>query len=321
MEEVLKFDHKDIEKYLLGNINDELRQKTEHLKKEDPSFSFFFDLIDSLKKTASEYSQSSEAKIQNPGFEESDQLLLAILSGTESPAEAARHVHLLKSSPRFYEQLLIRIVQTAPHKIYEAVPETAGIPIKSDEEILSLIGVKPSPESKGRILKDLFNNFFVTLKSWFFPLLNPLPRPVYILLMAILIPLGGYRGFVYYHTSYKVSLAENLLKDHYRVYMEDEARLSGGYSSSGVSELMDNGVQKNKYKMEAQKLLNEVLRFDNTNLQARRSQAKLYIISKEWIKADSILTELEKTNPSSAIVLNDKGVLYYSKKQYMLAEQ
>jgi Tfp pilus assembly protein PilF len=102
-----------------------------------------------------------------------------------------------------------------------------------------------------------------------------------------------------------------VLKNNYRIYIEN-TRLSGGYLSTGISMLMSADDESSSYLETARNDLLKAIHHGSKSQAAIQLLAHVYIIEKNYLKADSLLSILQNT----ASVYNDLGVLYAEQKEW-----
>ncbi len=138
-------------------------------------------------------------------------------------------------------------------------------------------------------------------------------RPAFAALF-VLLALGGRWGWRYAQTDYKIHQAAALLQKEHTVFIKD-ARLSGGYGSSGMSVLM--GTEKEeKYSARAEKLTAQAIKNGATSIPAKQQLAKIFLIEGKYERADSLLQELAPFANNSASLLNDLGVYHFQKQNW-----
>jgi tetratricopeptide (TPR) repeat protein len=130
---------------------------------------------------------------------------------------------------------------------------------------------------------------------------------------------ASFWGVHYYQTDYQIARATKLLQEQHRVFIKD-ARLSGGYGSSGLSELMGEEDEK-AYLQQSRAHLNKAIAHGEESLQARQLLAQIFIIEKEYARADSILRTLEPAAKNSPTLLNDLGVYYFQQQDWASANR
>ncbi|MGH7491364.1 MAG: tetratricopeptide repeat protein [bacterium] len=144
-------------------------------------------------------------------------------------------------------------------------------------------------------------------------------RPLAAAAIIIFALAASFWGVRYYQTDYQIARAERLLQEQHRVFIKD-ARLSGGYGSSGIGELMGAEDEK-KYLQQSRVHLEKALMHGEQSPRARQLLAQIFIIEKEYTRADSVLRTLEPSNKNSPELLNDLGVYYFQQQDWITAEK
>ncbi|MBC8184230.1 hypothetical protein H8E88_24310 [candidate division KSB1 bacterium] len=140
-------------------------------------------------------------------------------------------------------------------------------------------------------------------------------RPAFATLILLVCVFGGYKGIQYYNTGYQVRLAENKLLNNYQIFVEN-ARLSGGYKSSGISFLLSSDEEENKAYLEQSKInLNKAINNNSESIKASQLLAHIFLIENKLSSADSVFAQMEETN-MSAEILNDMGVLFFQQQEW-----
>ena len=155
------------------------------------------------------------------------------------------------------------------------------------------------------VITKIFNQFFIG---------ESYSKPVFVSLILLVCIAGVYKGIKYYNTGYQINLAENKLLDNYQIFFKN-ARLSGGYKSTGVSMLMSSEEESESYLDQSKFNLNKAFNNKYESTKAKQLQAHIYFIEKEISSADSVFAQIEETEISTEI-LNDKGVLLFEKRDW-----
>jgi tetratricopeptide (TPR) repeat protein len=166
---------------------------------------------------------------------------------------------------------------------------------------------RENPESIG-IFEKLF--------GW----IGSVPRYAYAVGGSSLILILSFFGVRFYNTTYQIILAEDLLKENYKVYYSDSPRLSGGYASTGIIQVMGDEADENYLD----KALDYTKIAENNKYSSSaimEIKAQIYIMKKEFNQADKILNQLNKGPNKRAETLNDQGVLMYYQGNYDAASQ
>lgn len=144
-------------------------------------------------------------------------------------------------------------------------------------------------------------------------------RPLAIAATVIFALAAGLWGLRYYQTDYQIAQAEKLLKEQHRIFIKD-ARLSGGYGSSGISVLMSNDNDQD-YLRQTRARVEKALARGAQSLEARRLLAQIFMITKDYARADSLLHTLAAEAEKSPALLNDLGVYSFQQQDWAAAEK
>ncbi len=144
-------------------------------------------------------------------------------------------------------------------------------------------------------------------------------RPLAAAAVIVLALVVGSRGMRYYQRDYQIAQATKLLKEQHRIFIKD-ARLSGGYASSGISILMGEAEEQH-YLKQSRTRLEKAIGHGDESIQARQLLAQILIIEKEYTRADSILRSLAPVASRSPALLNDLGVYYFQRQDWANAEK
>jgi len=241
---------------------------------------------------------------------------------TKSEAKAIE-IHLNSCETCFHEMAsLIRHSHSpATDSEKRAIEKIRTITVKEQvDKILEYCGPPPVKKStKGKSikiiaiiknkLKEFFDKWIYTRYIW---------RPVVTFFVLFIFIAGAFWGIRYYNTTYKISRAGKLLLNNHRIHIED-ARLSGGYSSTGISMLMAPDPKKIEYIEQAKSKLDKAIKKDTRFLKANRLLAQVFIIEKLNSQADSVFSAMGDTVYNSAALLNDRGVLYFQQRDWKKA--
>lgn len=124
---------------------------------------------------------------------------------------------------------------------------------------------------------------------------------------AVLAIIGIVSGFRFYQTRYQAILAEKLLEENFQI-SRNEFRLSGDYSSSSLGGFLGDEDSLGFVK-EAQDKINSASERGLHSSKMMRIQSHIFLLKKEFAKADSLLLNLSKE--SSASTLNDLAFSAY----------
>ena len=254
----------------------------------------------------------------------SDDLLYRYLDGrvTESEAETIeKHLNVCKNCLNDVASIVTNSLTPATESEQAEIARMRMItPEEQVVKILEYSGypsVKEPIEGKrikiAAIIKEKFKKFF---EKWIYTRYTWRPAIAFAVLFIFIV--GIRSGVRYYNTGYQISRAEKILSEFYKVPNGD-ARLTGGFAPSSLGELMAPNEEKPAYVDEVKSKVNIALKKSSNSLTARQLLAKVYIIEKQISKADSIFLQIETESVTSALLLNDIGVLYFHKKNWKQA--
>ena len=106
-----------------------------------------------------------------------------------------------------------------------------------------------------------------------------------------------------------VGQARSLLTSHHQIFIED-ARLSGGYASTGISMLMTPPETSPPYLEKARRYLLQAIGQDPESESANLLLAQTFLIENRFQAADSVFQLILDGHPSRPVILNDLGVFY-----------
>ena len=136
--------------------------------------------------------------------------------------------------------------------------------------------------------------------------------------VAFVVLLTGvaYLQISYNNAANRIQQAEDLLKNNYRVFYDATPRLAGGYESKGIGITMAPGDSVPAYLEQASALAGAAAAGGWKSDQGRALLAKIFIITEDYARADSIFSLIKVEAAKSATALNDLGVLSYEKKDW-----
>ena len=248
-------------------------------------------------------------------FIEVEELLSQLFSRSISVKEAQNILNNIYFYPAFYQGFNTKLYQLLPALNGETVPELASVKIMSDKEILSQL-LRDNKKSKEAVTAS---GAVVGVKIWQ-KIKDRLtvPKLEWASALAGLLILFsvGYFGLRYYNTAYQVGIADNLLKNNYRISIEGSPRLSGEFATKGISMLMDGDEPDEIYLTAALERIKQAEASGYRSPRLKQLEAKIYIIKNELARADSILNTLKPEEKNSAPVLNDIGVVSFMKEDW-----
>jgi hypothetical protein len=309
----MQISHQEIQKYLLAKNISSIPEQIKRLKEEDPVYRLLFQIVDQLKTISSVSEHFSD--IDNIPFFKIEEIILNTLANNLDSQDAQKIFNNIYYSEANYQRLLIKISQLVPALNSESVAEMNEISIKSDDEILAGIFKRTQ---KQRLVTRIINKLFLLwnkIKNISLAGNKLYPRYAFAFVLLIIITLSVHFTLLYYHTSYQLLKARDLLTNNYRIYMKDTPRLSGGYQSSGISMLLA-GENNKSYLEQALQYTQKALAKDKKSAQARLLQAQIFMINHEYQKADSVLSQVKER---TAFFYNDTGVLKFLKEDLSTA--
>jgi len=248
-------------------------------------------------------------------------MLYRYLEGNLSTNEKRKFESHLNSCPHCFSEMssLIRNSQF-PASAEEEVLISKLITRTPEQQAAKMVSLYHQLELSwhkkiARFIKQSLKNPFQTVKDFQWQVVHAHTKlkPALIGLIVILtIVIGG--GYQYYQTTYQVLKSERLLKKNVRVFIED-ARLSGGYASQGISMLLDQTQDVMPYLKTVKDQLISAIHHGSSASKARILLAHAYIIGRQFSQADSVLATLTAQSEIKSAVLNDIGVLYYQQKK------
>ncbi|MBN2009544.1 zf-HC2 domain-containing protein [candidate division KSB1 bacterium] len=143
-------------------------------------------------------------------------------------------------------------------------------------------------------------------------------KPAIAFALVLIIATGIYSTYRYYRINYPINQAEQMMLANHRTFIED-ARLSGGYGSSGISMLMAPEDESDNYLKSVKADLLTAIKHGATSDKAKLLLAQVFIIERSFNQADSILNKLKADEPENAAVFNDIGVFYFEQRDWEAA--
>lgn len=299
--------HKSVRNYIEGRADETITK----LRQENDTYQLFFEFLDELrsgKKVSSEKPDFNTQKL-NRLIED---VLIQLTSADFSQTDSGFLLNAIYHSPLFYERLILKLEQIAPAVAGKELAEMSEVAIPDDDAILRNLAILKEKKTKRLNLRDQMNK----LLDFIMPPQKLAPRLAYVL-TVIFIFAAGYWGLDYYKTSWRISRAENLLRQNYQVYFSGQPRPSGNYESTGISELM--GDEDTSYLTKARRIAENVIDYDTDNRKARQLQGQIFLLQKKYNAADSVYRQLLAEGYRSAALFNDMGVLHFEQNQYETA--
>jgi tetratricopeptide (TPR) repeat protein len=270
------------------------------------------ELIDQIKNGIEMADSMEEVQIPRT-FDEIDELLMKLVAGNASRAEKKNFLSALYYSQHFYQRTLLKLEQLIPAQNEKLLPSLADIHLKSDEQIMSDLGLvkeKLNPDKQVYIFRIPVKFFQKVIQIFDFETSGK-RRLIVATACFITILVAALFALRFYNTTYQMKLAEELLRENYRIYMEGTPRLSGGFQPTGIRTLMSNDQSGQDFIDEASQYANRALASDSSLQSAQYLKAKIMVIKSEYKSAADIFKQLEESGISSAPLYNDIGVTYF----------
>jgi tetratricopeptide (TPR) repeat protein len=312
----------ELVEYLLDHSNGETRQKIDQARKANPTLQALLDLLESCKQSSPLGRELLDPEYVPLRIVEKRELVMRLYSGDLGSEDSRLLLNELNSSAStLLDDLMVDMAPT---------PE-ASIPITERVPILAWLFRKPKVLSKRDVLatvvspsqqpavREFEHAKFSEKLERVFRLQGGIAPKLGFAMAAVVLIFGAYAGVRYYQTSYKISQAASLLKDHYRVFFENTPRLSGDYGSTGILALMDADEPESTYLERALRLIEQAVQSGATAPQAKQLSAQIFYIEKEYSRTDSVLRSLSVEERKAAPVLNDLGVLSFAKADWQTA--
>jgi tetratricopeptide (TPR) repeat protein len=303
--------HETLKAYIdgdLGVIADTQRKGNSRLQ-------LLLDLVDQ-SLSVSKLPTSSDVSDTQFTFEQTEDLLSDLLAGTDSITIKQNFLAALYYSPDFYQRMMIKLDELVPVMEETLDAELLEVAVREDEQVLEELGIGNSGASSLQTkAKNKVRSAVDSVPEKLFGWLGPVPKYVYVVIGLAVIFVSSYFGVRFYNTTYQIMLAEDLIKENYRVYMADTPRLSGGYGSTGIIQLMGEAEDKN-FLDRALIYINRALDNQSTSSRLMEIRAQIFIINEDLNRAEQILDQLDAGSKETATVLNDQGVLKYLKGDY-----
>jgi hypothetical protein len=246
---------------------------------------------------------------------------MKIVGGNASSAEKKNFLSALYYSQHFYQRVVLRIGQIESDTDGSSLSLLSNIQIQSDEQILSDLNLhKSSPVFTKKTADDQqIIWFWQKVKAFFNPVSSGRKRWVYATVSIAVLIIVSFAGVHYYNTTYQIMMAEDLLKENYRVYMAGAPRPSGNYGSTGVAKLMNNDEDLSylyKAEIHLNKAQNNGARADEIQI----LKARIKMFNNNLAGAESIYKQMPESLKNETQVLNDIGVLYFKLNEFQDAK-
>ena len=313
-----KITHDNFNSYLDSDPDKSLAGVISELRNQSILYDAIFSLIDRTDCTmiAHDGILLKKSELQFPSIE---LMLEHIISGTISENGIYRFLKLMYHSANFFERVMTKVDQINAIQFEHLAAENNGVKIKSDHEIIYLIKNEMNPVyNSANRLENADTDLPVKPDN---VIMMPVVRKFIIAAAAVLILVPVvYFITSQYKTTYKNNEARAILKENYRIYMKNQPRISGGYQSTGISQLMSGEEDSLDYLNIARELVDEVLIYKSRQKQALHLEAQILIMQQKYQAADSVLNIALNQDFKSPEMLNDLGVVYFAKKEWKKAE-
>lgn len=239
-----------------------------------------------------------------------------------SPREAAKFLYSLANSDKSFNDLVAVVEGVArplPEEAETKIAQFADISIA--EKALEMV-----PSESITTKKPVFD--FSGMLEWI-----SVPKLAVPAAATMLLLVASWNVVNYFGTDYKITKAEKILADNYRVFYKDTPRLSGNYDATAAGAIMgsheqsidkrarpDSGEPRQestamlrrdgKYLKDALRLTEDAIANGSSSPEAIRLQAQIYIIEGQFEKAEARLNSIA-SGKRNAAVFNDLGVLNF----------
>jgi len=252
-----------------------------------------------------------------------DDLIFRYTEGTASAAEAEAVQDHLDSCT------------TCLAVIAAAAKMPAGPPSKADfmeferavhlhpERVLSRLLGRTGPGPLRKLwekIKELLLEIINRTKDLVIPRTEPNPIPVFVrvafaVVAVVVVGGGSFWGIRSYRINSHINLVQETLRKQHKIYVninsfadKSEPRLSGGYSHTPLF-LMGP-------KEEALANMEAVMAASANSVKVKHLLVQYYIIEKDYLRADSVLKQIDAEDLQSAELLNDRGALYFAQEKW-----
>ena len=272
----------------------------------------------------------------HPDTSDLDDSMARIYDSSLSKQEAADFLHHISSCSQCFEYVSF-VLEDSLTPVPEAIEQQIAALTDISLAAIVLKEIPPQESIFQKILSKMKKRFDQIKEGGIVPIPEPRPVPgsikgpwarklekilvpqlVYALELLIAVGGGGFGGYRYYVTTHRINQAHELLVENHRLYMADTPRLSGGYASTGIGMLMDEDAPPS-FLSQAFDLTEQAIENGSKSVQAKQLQAQIFIIQKEYNKADSVFNLIADRDRHLAAVLNDLGVLKYKKEEWQEA--
>ncbi|MBN2088477.1 tetratricopeptide repeat protein [candidate division KSB1 bacterium] len=202
--------------------------------------------------------------------------LVMILSVTFSPTTEAERLELNKIGPKTIDEQVSKILSYDREQNPDQIADSVG-------------------NRLWRRVINFINRYFLTA--------TPRWRPALAYIMVILLIAGTWGGYRQLNHLYHLSRAKSLLEQNYRIDSENDLQLTGKFAP-GMGQLMAADAFET-YQIQIEAHLQKILKNKPEHPEANLLLAKLFIIQKNFIQAESLYIKLQNHGLNSAPLLND----------------
>ncbi len=210
--------------------------------------------------------------------------LVMILNVTFSPTTAVEKIELNKIEPKTIDEQVSKI-------------------LSYDRELNPKPVVDSVWNRLWRLVFNFINRYFLTM--------TPRWRPALSYALVLLLIAGTFGGYRQLNQRYHLSRAKSLLEQNYQFDSENDLQLTGQFAP-GIGQLMASD-EPEAYQLKSQMHLQKILKHKPNHIETNLLLAKLYIIEKKYVQAESLYSKLQRRGFNSAQLLNDLAKLQADK--------
>ncbi len=230
--------------------------------------------------------------------------------------------HLNDCNTCFQKLVTILKVTFSPTTAHEQKELNRILPVTIDEQVSKILTynceLNPNRTEK-RLLNRLVTYGFNFIRRYFLTT-TPRWRPVVAYAFLVLLAVGILGGYPLLSRAYHLTQAKSLLEQNYQIDIENDLQLAGEFAP-GMGKLMasDDSENREAYLASSRRHLRAILNDTPNHVKASVMLAKIFIIERKFAQAESIFTELQKRNVTSAPLLNDMAIFVAEKGDTGLA--
>jgi len=238
----IKVSHQDIKAYLLGDIDKPASKNVLEMRKKEPVYNLFFEVIDKVSGLVDIPKSRAHLDTQM-SFEAMEEIIIDILGGQIQPEVAQQFINELMHSEVSYERLLMKLSQIAPLLGQEKIPEMAEVRIKSADELLTRAGittgekVDPAKRSQPEIRERL---------HWILAFPKNIPKYAFVFPVLLAVALAT---FLVFNNLKENKFSEYYVYDDQVPYKFDVSSLRRSLDSSGQDSLVQSFVRGFRFGM------------------------------------------------------------------------